>query len=478
MKKFGIGAKIWISMGALCAGYLLLLVLTEWFGHETDAHLKTTAESLFPAALKSQEAEAAFQRLVKRYSDAVLLQDKGSLAEADKEAQSVLAALRSISNSADLLPERRDEVKQVLTSFPDLADRSTRTYSAMIAAGANLPADLQSSAMRLASNNKTIEAALRALQENISADFRAEFSAVKAVTTLQLRIESVLFGLIALVVAPIIFMTVRQMNRALTQVTSSLAQTAEQMANAANQASSASQSMAGQASEQAASLEETAAASEEITAMTRKNADSSKKAAEMMRTVDDQVKDGNRAIDHMKSSMEEIKSSSGKIKKIIKVIDEIAFQTNILALNAAVEAARAGEAGMSFAVVAEEVRNLAQRSAQAAKDTAALIEESIATSNGGNAKLTQVATVIGSITNSASEVKDLVDEVNAGSQEQARGIQQIAQSLAAMDQSTQNSAANAEESAAASEEMSAHAQSLNRIVDELRSLVGGAISVR
>ena len=171
--------------------------------------------------------------------------------------------------------------------------------------------------------------------------------------------------------------------------------------------------------------------------------------------------------------MSEINSSSEKISKIIKVIDEIAFQTNILALNAAVEAARAGEAGMGFAVVADEVRNLAQRCAQAAKDTARLIEESMAKSQDGMAKLDQVAAAIRSITESAAKVKTLVDEVNLGSQEQARGIEQIAKAIAQMEQVTQKNAANAEESASASEELSGQAETMKAVVGELQALVGG-----
>ena len=185
------------------------------------------------------------------------------------------------------------------------------------------------------------------------------------------------------------------------------------------------------------------------------------------------VEDANHNLEEMVQSMKEINSSSEKISKIIRVIDEIAFQTNILALNAAVEAARAGEAGMGFAVVADEVRNLAHRSAQAAKDTAALIEESIAKSNEGNKKLQLVAGSIQQVTGSATQVKVLVDEVDVGSQEQSRGIEQIATAVTQMEAVTQRSAANAEESAAASEELAAQAQALQDIVERVRQLVGG-----
>ncbi len=277
---------------------------------------------------------------------------------------------------------------------------------------------------------------------------------------------------IGLVISPIALLTVAKTSKQLRGFASDLAEGAGQITSASSQVASSSQGLAQGASEQAASLEETAASSQEITSMTRKNAGNSQSAAGMMSEVDQRITEGNHALGHMVTSMREITASSGKISKIIKVIDEIAFQTNILALNAAVEAARAGEAGMGFAVVADEVRNLAQRSAQAAKDTAALIEESIGKSNEGSTKLQQVTDVIQAITESATKVKTLVDEVNLGSQEQARGIEQISKAIAQMDQVTQSTAANAEESASASEEMSAQAEALNNIVQQLRTLVG------
>ena len=272
------------------------------------------------------------------------------------------------------------------------------------------------------------------------------------------------------------FFMARGVSGVLRQAATELTEGAGQIASAASQVASSSQSLAQGASQQAASLEETSASTEEITSMTRKNAENSKQAAQMMAAVDQHIQEGNRSIEEMVGSMAEITSSSDKISKIIKVIDEIAFQTNILALNAAVEAARAGEAGMGFAVVADEVRNLAQRSAKAAKDTAGMIEESIAKSNEGGSKLQQVTQVIQAITDSAVKVKTLVDEVNLGSQEQARGIEQISRAVAQMDQVTQSTAASAEQSASASEELSAQAEALNHIVKKLQEVVGGSAS--
>jgi methyl-accepting chemotaxis protein/methyl-accepting chemotaxis protein-1 (serine sensor receptor) len=269
------------------------------------------------------------------------------------------------------------------------------------------------------------------------------------------------------------FFNMRSVSRALGQAAADLSEGAEQVASAAAQVSSSSQSLAQGSSEQAASLEETSASSEEINSMATRNTENSSTAANLVMHSQEKFVEANRSLEQMVVAMGEINASSDKVSKIIKVIDEIAFQTNILALNAAVEAARAGEAGMGFAVVSDEVRNLAQRCAQAAKDTAALIEESIAKSTHGKGKVDQTAGAIRAITEESSQIKVLVDEVNLGSQEQARGIEQIGKAISQMEQVTQKAAANAEECASAAEELNAQSQTLKDIVERLTAMVGG-----
>ena len=301
---------------------------------------------------------------------------------------------------------------------------------------------------------------LKEIQANRLQENRAEAD------TQNTRSRWIAFVMIALSIGlgAIVFLTVRQITRTLQRVATEMTDGANQVASAAGQVASSSQSLAQGSSEQAASLEETSASTEEIHSMARSNTENSHSAAALVTQSQQKFAETKPSLEQMVAAMNEINASSGKISKIIKVIDEIAFQTNILALNAAVEAARAGEAGMGFAVVADEVRNLAQRCAQAAKDTADLIEESMAKSNDGKVKVDQVAGAIRTITEEAGKVKILVDEINVGSQEQARGIEQIGSAITQMEQVTQRTAASAEESASAAEELTAQSESLKKVV--------------
>jgi methyl-accepting chemotaxis protein len=282
----------------------------------------------------------------------------------------------------------------------------------------------------------------------------------------------VVLALIALAVGAGIFLIVHNANEALKRLTSRLSQSAENVSSTAAQVSTTSQSLADGASRQAASLEETSASTEEILSITRRNADHAVQVAGLMQQSAEGAGEVNHSLDRMVAQMKEIDTSSNKIARIIKVIDEIAFQTNILALNAAVEAARAGEAGLGFAVVADEVRNLAQRCTQAARDTTGLIEESIDTTRDGNSRLDQMAGSVRAMTDNAGRVKCLVDEVSQGNQEQARGMEQISRAVLQMQEVTQAAAGNADAGASAGHELTGHADALRTLVHEMREMVG------
>lgn len=283
-------------------------------------------------------------------------------------------------------------------------------------------------------------------------------------------------GIVAMVLSVIIaFFLIRSITRPIIRVASMLTLGAEQTTSAAGQVSSSSQSLAQGASEQAASLEETTASMEEMASMTNQNADNAAQAKKLAETAWNSAEKGTGAMERMSSAIIEIKRSSDETAKIIKTIDEIAFQTNLLALNAAVEAARAGEAGKGFAVVAEEVRNLAQRSAEAARSTSDMIADAVKNADNGVAISKEVAEALNEIAEGSRKVNDLVGEIAAASNEQSQGIQQINTAVNQMDQVTQSNAASAEESASASEELSAQAEELCNIVEELQAIVGSAV---
>jgi methyl-accepting chemotaxis protein/methyl-accepting chemotaxis protein-1 (serine sensor receptor) len=282
-----------------------------------------------------------------------------------------------------------------------------------------------------------------------------------------------LFVLMEVVCSGLVFLIVRRAGISLLEVSAEMREKAEQVARWALHVRNAAGSLAGAASEQAASLEETSASTTEIESITHRVSGDMSAAADRMGDNDRVVQSAAQELESMVRSMRSVSESSDKISKIIHVIDEIAFQTNILALNAAVEAARAGEAGMGFAVVADEVRNLAQRSAQAARDTAALIEESVTKSKEGAAKVDHIAAAIRTISGESAKVKALMAQTNAGSQEQACGIEQIGKAVIRMQQVTQTTAAKAEEGASAATELDGQAAMMTDIVERLRTMVSG-----
>ncbi len=257
-------------------------------------------------------------------------------------------------------------------------------------------------------------------------------------------------------------MAVENLDKALQQV----AIGADQVASASVQVSTGGQSLSQGASEQASSLEEVSSSLQEMSSMTKQNALNAREANGVAEAARGSAQKGVESMNRMSQAINQIKSSSDATAKIVKTIDEIAFQTNLLALNAAVEAARAGDAGKGFAVVAEEVRNLAMRSAEAAKNTASLIEEAVKNSENGVVINAEVLANFQEITERINKVSQVVAEIAAASDQQDQGISQVNKAVEQMNQLTQQNAANAEESASAAEEMSSQSE-------QMRSMVAG-----
>lgn len=269
------------------------------------------------------------------------------------------------------------------------------------------------------------------------------------------------------------FIIARGITRALEGVIIGLNEGAWQVNDAAGQVSAASQILAQGASEQASSLQEASSALEAMAAMARQNADNAEKCSALMGQANQVISQADATMKETSRAMKEISDASDQIGRIIKVIEEIAFQTNLLALNAAVEAARAGEHGKGFAVVADEVRNLAQRTAEAARETAGLIEETVERVERGVVLNETTNADFGKVGQATAKVSDLVTRITLASSEQAQGVEHINVAVARMDKVTQQNAAGAQESASAAEMLSAQAESVRRMVTELVRLVDG-----
>jgi len=504
MKNLGIGSKLLFSIGVLAFGYLLFLGLVQWSGGTIQHHLRIAADSLFPAALAGQEAQAGFQKLTKDYKDAVLLQDAKSLAIADQDAQTVTSKLQTVLAKVGYNPELAQQVSALQDQFHSVYSRSKTTYTTMVekpdAADPQAIKSLAEETAKLAQSLQDLNTTLT------SKDLVAELGAVGDATQRQRLLTLLLFA-VALAFAT--FTTrllwqqiavpleqaaaalllvakgdltaslevnstdeVGQMAKALNDALTKLRSTLQEVAETAATASSSSQQLATSAvaiasgaQKQAASLEQTSASLEQITATVRQSADNARQASQLATGSRESAEQGQQVVSSAIAAMAEINTASAKISDIISTINEIAFQTNLLAVNAAVEAARAGEEGRGFAVVATEVRSLAQRSAEAAKEIKGLIQDSLDKVEKGTELVNRSGATLQGIVGSVKRVTDIVGEIAAATAEQTLGIEQVNTAMTQMDQVTQsNSAQNAE--------LSATAQSLSGQSMRLLELVG------
>jgi methyl-accepting chemotaxis protein len=469
--------KLLMSFGVMLGLVLVLgaaaLLVTRDLTHLLDHAANVTARQQYLAG----EVNAATSELTSLERGGVLaamLGDKAHVEEYQQkfnvQAESLRKALAELGRVAETraISERVQNLDQQ-SNLVMQADRELR----QAIANQQMDSGLQIFAQKVVPRLEEIGKQASALVQQQTQDL-AQASASSAGKSTSSTLITIALLLVGICVGGGVLWMVRKANEALRTLAAKMAEGAENVSEAAAQVSRASQSLAEGATEQAASLEETSSSTEEIASITRQNAEHALQVAGLMQKTAQDAGAVNASLDRMVEQMKEIDTSSNKIARIIKVIDEIAFQTNILALNAAVEAARAGEAGLGFAVVADEVRNLAQRCAQAARDTAGLIEESINTSHDGNARLDQMAGAVRAMTDNAGRVKSLVDEVNHGSQEQARGMEQISRSVSQMERVTQKNASAAEESASAGTELTSHANTLRELVHEMREMVGSA----
>jgi methyl-accepting chemotaxis protein len=474
MHTWTISRRIIVGFTIIVLITIALGVFSLWRLTGLAGDVAVLADNSIPSLLLLREAAN-----VSRDNLISLLQiDSEGSAERNGELEQKIAA-----NTA-----RRDELLKNYEAL--VSDEEDRRLFEEIKRARDVMTASRSRALELLKQGKAQES--RALQQeavipdyqkylgaiDLDVDYNAKLASSyadegKSSARLSVRLIASALALVIFLAIALAWIVIRSTNRALNNITANLDRGAVQTASAARQVSMASQTLASGASEQASSVEETSTSLEEMSSMIRATAENAEKAKGLASESRSVAETGSKTMSEMTQAMAAIDASSAEVAKIVKNIDEIAFQTNILALNAAVEAARAGEAGAGFAVVADEVRSLAQRSAAAAKETADKIEVAIANSRKGSQCTAKVEESLLQIADKVSSTDSLVADIAIAAREQAQGIEQINVAIAQLDKVSQSNSASAEESASAAEELDAQAETLKDQVTKLRQLVGG-----
>jgi methyl-accepting chemotaxis protein len=473
MKFTGIAAKVWLSIGIFAVGYLVSIAIGQYQGHATEGRLRATAHALFPIAQKTQDSAESFNRMVRSFNDAVMTENESALEQAATEGTQTVKSLRAASALPGVAKERQAALLSLATNMERLTQEGRSVYGAMLKAKENITPEIQQRSQSLASRVDATKQTLQAMADQTSKDLQAELQSLETNSVWQRNFN--LGVLIATLVVSFIIIN-RTIRNSVVGPIYRVVRGVETAASAASLASDQVARSGGQvansANEQASYLQQTSASLNQIAAMTRSNSERATQADLTMMEVRQQVETTTGTMKQLTVAMNDISEASHQVAGILKTIEEIAFLTNILALNAAVEAARAGEAGAGFSVVADEVRSLAHRSSEAAKNTAELVEGTLAKVEGGTKMVRRSAEAFTAIASGILGGSQVVTEIARASEEQRRGIEQISEAVTKMDQVTQANAATAQETASAAANMSAQVRTTRGFIDELAVVVG------
>ena len=466
------------SLVLLASATMLAFAGVVFYEFEQNVKNERDLETISTALTNHLEADMMHDALRSDVLSATLAgikKDESAGKDVLKELDNHIGIFRTAIEKSEKL-DLDDSTKAALASVEQPLNEYTKLASELAKKAIQDPAAGESGMADFGKRFQDLERSMSTASGLIESRAEAIKASAEASKKLFLNFLFVGIGVSILLLNVVGWIVAKSIPRSFMLLIDRLAIGAAQIESASGHIASSSESLASSTTEQAASLEETSASLEEIASMTKNNAENSREAKDLTGAMREVADTGASDMDKMAHAMAAIKESSNNIAKIIKTIDEIAFQTNILALNAAVEAARAGEAGMGFAVVAEEVRNLALRSASAARETAEKIEDSIQKSSAGvqiNAKVSQS---LADIVSKARQADELVAQISIASNEQSQGIDQINSSVSQMDAMTQNNAAGAEESANVSADLRTQSTQLTQLVQELQTLVGGKSS--
>ncbi len=478
MKAWSIDKKLFAGFGSVVITAMAMGVIALWAASTLNRHVDQLAGVSGPALQLADDIRFLVTDLKARERLVVIAtakQDKDVMAAETAQITTNYGRLQSLveelRRSASLVHVRNDAdaISEAMTAW---ADQWAKTEQFAVAFAALDAADSTDAGRRFSDKAEQLASEIGATETHQFVEDRSSASTIYAMV----RGAMTAALLVTLAIGVFVGFIVRRISATLVRSAAQLRSGSELVLNAAAQVASSAQTLSHGVHQEAASLEETSASMDESSSMTKQNAEHAQNAARLMAVAEGAVGNARHLLDEMVTSMANIKEGSRKVSAIIKTIDEIAFQTNILALNAAVEAARAGDAGAGFAVVAEEVRSLAQRSAKAAKGTAELIEEAMARADRGVARVEKVSVSMGEITGTVGKLKGLIDQVSEASRQQAQGFSLVSQAITEMEQMTQSNALAAQASSLAGEALTTQARASLVTVAQLEALVGTTTS--
>ncbi len=471
MHRFNITTKIWLSVGVFILGYVLSTTLTQIQNRQARTSLKATSQALFPAAQRSQDAVAAFERMAKALADAVIVQDASGLDRAAEDGQQAVAGLNAVGAIPGLAAERSAEARRLASAVDQLLAESRSTYGAAMTG--TLTSTTQDQMRALASRNKEIRASLTQLKDRLASDLKQQLSTLEEASASQSLSTLIVFAVTLVVAGAIVHMTIRRsITGPVVRVIGGVQDASDEVARASENMTNSGKEVASSAQQQAACIEETSASLEEISATAGQNAERAGEADRLMKEARQTVERATSAMHDLTSSMKRISKSSDEVARVLKDIDGIAFHTNILALNAAVEAARAGETGAGFSVVADEVRALAHRAAEAAGTSGAIVQQTLGDVSNGVELVGHAQAAFQEVSAKIAQGTQVVSEIAASNREQTRGITHIGEAIRQIESLTRRNVSTAQQTADGASAMTSQVANTRRYLDELEAVVG------